>query len=208
MGCSFVFSEPFDMGLKKGYHTINKRKGGNAMKKTEFTTLVKLLITPVLMIVLGIALVARPDSASALVGKILGWVLIFMGGGLLMESLIVKDLTTGRILFCVVTLALGLWLVRNPLRLAAALGRIAGLLILVRAVRDITNAARWKCGMKYALISAIVGALLIVLPMTTSRAVWVILGILVVVLGVLIAVDRVKLGKLLPSGDDNIIDAQ
>ena len=177
MGCSFVFSEPFDMGLKKGYHTINKRKGGNAMKKTEFTTLVKLLITPVLMIVLGIALVVRPDSASA-------------------------------ILFCVVTLALGLWLVRNPLRLAAALGRIAGLLILVRAVRDIANAARWKCGMKYALISAIVGALLIVLPMTTSRAVWVILGILVVVLGVLIAVDRVKLGKLLPSGDDNIIDAQ
>ena len=51
------------------------------MKKTEFTTLVKLLITPVLMIVLGIALVVRPDSASALVGKILGWVLIFMGGG-------------------------------------------------------------------------------------------------------------------------------
>ena len=178
------------------------------MKKTDAATLVKLLLTPVLMVILGLALVIRPDTASALVGKILGWILILMGGGLLIESLAVKDVTTSRILFTVVTLALGVWLVRNPLRLAAALGRIAGLLILVRAVQDIVNATRWKCGMKYALISGIVGALLIVLPMTTSRVVWVVLGILVIVLGILTALDRLKLGKLLSSGDDNIIDAQ
>ena len=178
------------------------------MKKKDVQSMVRLMLTPVLMVILGIVLVVRPDSASALVGKVLGWVLLVVGIGLLVESIAVKELTTSRILFVVVAAALGLWLVRNPLRVAAALGRVAGLLILVRAVQDIINAARWKCGMKYALISAIVGALLIVLPMTTSRAVWVILGILVVVLGVLIAVDRVKLGKLLPSGDDNIIDAQ
>ena len=101
----------------------------------------------------------------------------------------------------------GSWLLRNPLRLAAALGRVAGLLILVRAIQDIINAAKWKCGMKYALLSAVIGGLLILLPMTTSRAVWVILGILVILVAVLMAIDRLKPGKLLGDGG-NVIDAQ
>lgn len=177
------------------------------MKKTDVQTLIRLLLTPVLMVILGIMLVLRPDSASALVGKVLGWVLLILGIGLVVESLIVKELNTSRVLFAAVAAALGLWLLRNPLSLAAALGRIAGLLILVRAVQDIINATRWKCGMKYALLSAIIGGLLILLPMTTSRAVWVIVGILVIVVGVLMAIDRLKPGKLLGDGG-NIIDAQ
>lgn len=177
------------------------------MKKTDVQTLIRLLLTPVLMIILGIMLVLRPDSASALVGKILAWVLLILGIGLVVESLIVKELNTSRVLFAAVAAALGLWLLRNPLSLAAALGRIAGLLILVRAVQDIVNAARWKCGMKYALLAAIIGGLLILLPMTTSRAVWVIVGILVIVVAVLMAIDRLKPGKLLGDGG-NIIDAQ
>ena len=175
------------------------------MKKKDVQSMVRLMLTPVLMVILGIVLVVRPDSASALVGKVLGWVLLVVGIGLLVESIAVKELTTSRILFVVVAAALGL--VRNPLRLAAALGRVAGLLILVRAVQDIINAARWKCGMKYALLSAIIGGLLILLPMTTSRAVWVIVGLLVIAVGVLMAIDRLKPGKLLGDGG-NIIDAQ
>ena len=176
------------------------------MKKKNMQSMVRLMLTPVLMVILGIVLVVRPDSASALVGKVLGWVLLVVGIGLLVESIAVKELTTSRILFVVVAAALGLWLVRNPLRLAAALGRVAGLLILVRAVQDIINAARWKCGMKYALLSAIIGGLLILLPMTTSRLVMVLLGLVVIVLGSLMAWDRLKLGKLLSDGDDGIID--
>ena len=177
------------------------------MKKTDAATLVRLMLTPVLMVILGIILVIRPDSASAVVGKVLGWVLMILGIGLVIESFAVRDLNTGRVLFAIVAAALGLWLLRNPLRLAAALGRIAGLLILVRAVQDIVNATRWKCGMKYALLSAIIGGLLILLPMATSRAVWVIVGLLVIAVGVLMAIDRLKPGKLLGDGG-NIIDAQ
>ena len=43
--------------------------------------------------------------------------------------------------------------------------------------------------------------------MTTSRAVWVIVGLLVIAVGVLMAIDRLKPGKLLGDGG-NIIDAQ
>jgi len=52
-----------------------------------------------------------------------------------------------------------------------------------------------------------IGGLLILLPMTTSRAVWVIVGLLVIAVGVLMAIDRLKPGKLLGDGG-NIIDAQ
>ena len=185
------------------------------MKKKDAAQLAKLLLTPVMMILLGIVLMVRPDSASALVGRIVGWILILLGGGLIISALRTKDTLAGKIFFAAVALAAGVWLVRNPLRMAAAIGRIAGLLILIRGVQDIINASRWKCGMRYALISAIVGAVLIVLPMTTSRAVWVIVGLLVMVLlgvlvtflGVLMALDRLKPGKLLSDGG-NIIDSQ
>ena len=56
-------------------------------------------------------------------------------------------------------------------------------------------------------VARLVGGLLILLPMTTSRAVWVIVGLLVIVVGVLMAIDRLKPGKLLGDGG-NVIDAQ
>ena len=175
--------------------------------KKNFTMYAKLLLTPLLMILLGVVLMVRPDSGSALVGKIGGWALILLGGGLILDSLLIHSALTGKILFAAAALAAGVWLVRNPLGLAAAIGRIAGVLILIRGVQDMINASRWKCGMRYALISAIVGAVLILLPMTTSRIVMVLLGLLVALLGVLMAWDRLKNGMPLSDGG-SIIDSQ
>ena len=177
------------------------------MKKKNLKTLAKLLLTPLLMILLGVVLMVRPDSASALVGKIAGWILIFLGGGMILDTMLSRIDMPGKVLFAAAALAAGVWLVRNPLRLAAAIGRIAGLLILVRGVQDMINASRWKCGYRYAILSTVVGAVLILLPMTTSRIVVVLLGILVTVLGVLMARDRLKIGKLLPDGEQ-IIDIE
>ena len=176
------------------------------MKKDKYLQMARLLLTPLVMILLGLLLLLRPDSASALVGRVIGWILVVIGGGLVLDSILVRDAMAGRILFAAVTLAVGVWLVRNPLRLAAMVGRIAGLLILIRAAQDIVNASRWNCGMRYAIVSALIGAVLIVLPMTTSRLVMVLLGLVVIVLGGLMAWDRLKLGKLLSDGDDGIID--
>ena len=153
----------------------------------NFSRYAKLLLAPLLVIVLGVVLMVRPDSGSALVGKVGGWALILLGGGLILDSLLIPSALTGKILFAAAALAAGVWLVRNPLGLAAAIGRIAAVLILIRGVQDMINASRWKCGMRYALISAIVGAVLILLPMTTSRIVMVLLGLLVALLGVLMA---------------------
>ena len=176
------------------------------MKKQKLLRLGKLMLTPMIMVLLGLLLVVRPDSGSALVGRVVGCILAVIGGGLILETLFWKDASTGKILFAAVTLAMGVWLLRNPLRLAAAIGRIAGLMILIRGVQDIINASRWKCSMRFAVIACLVGAVLILLPMTTSRVVMVLLGLLVMVLGGLMAWDRLKFGKLLSDGEGNIID--
>ena len=73
--------------------------------KKNFTMYAKLLLTPLLMILLGVVLMVRPDSGSALVGKIGGWALILLGGGLILDSLLIPSALTGKILFAAAALA-------------------------------------------------------------------------------------------------------
>ena len=46
-----------------------------AMKKQDIMPLVRLVLVPVLLILLGLILVVDPDTASALISKLLGYVL-------------------------------------------------------------------------------------------------------------------------------------
>ena len=52
------------------------------MKKDKFLQMARLLLTPLVMVLLGLLLLLRPDSASALVGRVIGWILvvIVLGG--------------------------------------------------------------------------------------------------------------------------------
>lgn len=176
------------------------------MKKQDAKLLVRLLLTPALLLILGVILVVRPDSASALIAKLLGWFLLLLGAGILLSAVAVREGLAGKVLFSMLCFAVGAWLLRNPLRLAAAIGRVAGLLILVRSVQDILNAIAWKHGMTYALIAAAAGVLLIVLPMTTSRLVMTFCGLALIFLAVMMGLDRFQLFRHMDGGPD-IIDA-
>ena len=85
--------------------------------------------------------------------------------------------------------------------LAAFIGRFIGLLIAARGIRDLS--------MGYsrilALITTAVGAVLVVLPMTTSRLVFSACGLVVLLIGIGMLMDRLKHNKYLDDGD--IIDA-
>ena len=74
------------------------------MKKDKFLQMARLLLTPLVMVLLGLLLLLRPDSASALVGRVIGWILVVIGGGLVLDSILVRDAMAGRILFAAVTL--------------------------------------------------------------------------------------------------------
>lgn len=176
------------------------------MKKQDIGLLVRLMLTPVLLAVLGVVLVLRPDSASALIAKVLGWLLVLLGGGTLLSAFLSREGAVGKVVFSVLCLAVGAWLLRNPLHLAAAIGRVAGLMILVRSVQDILSALQWKNGMTYALIAAAVGVLLIVLPMTTSLLVITLCGLVLVFLAVMMGLDRLRFFRHSGGGPD-IIDA-
>ena len=91
---------------------------------------------------------------------------------------------------------------RRKSQLRAAVLFIAGVALVV--VNNMYGAELTN-NMRSAIV--FIGGLLILLPMTTSRAVWVIVGMLVIAVGVLMAIDRLKPGKLLGDGG-NIIDAQ
>lgn len=178
------------------------------MKNQKMLTWIQLFLTPGLMILLGLILILHPDFGSALIAKILGWAITLAGVGCILSAIASRSGMAGKAAFAIVCLALGGWLLRSPLQLAAAIGRVAGILLLVRSVQDIMNAVQWKRGITYSLICAAVGVLLIVLPMTTSRLVMTALGVVVLLLGIAMLADRLKVRKRLDDSDDpNIIDA-
>lgn len=162
----------------------------------------QLLLTPVLMILLGVILLVRPDSASALVGTVLGWVLIAVGAVCALYAVKMRDLIILRALPAIACFAVGVWMLRHPLALAAALGRIAGLLIALQGVQDIINARRWNCGMRWAVIAVAVGVLLVLVPMTASRLVLGICGLVLIALGGVEGWARIRMGN---SGGESIV---
>lgn len=153
----------------------------------------QLLLTPVLMIVLGIILLVRPDSASALVGTVLGWGLIAMGAVCVVYAAIARDLVVLRALPALACFAVGVWMLRHPLALAVALGRIAGLFIALQGIQDIINAKRWKCGMSWAIAAVAVGVVLVLVPMTASRLVLGACGLALIAAGGVEAWGRIRL---------------
>ena len=98
-------------------------------------------------------------------------------------------------------------LTANPLVLAAWIGRIVGIIMAVRGIRDLLLHSSYGYSRILALITAAVGAVLVVLPMTTSRLVFSLCGLVVLFIGIGMLVDRLKQRKRLSGGDSNIIDS-
>ena len=175
------------------------------MKKDDILSLLRLLIAPVLVILLGLVLIVNPDSASALISKVLGWVIIAVAvNGI---SAIFNE--NGRISksICAVVLAVvGGWLVKNPLALAAWIGRIIGILLAIDGLQDIFELRRQGKSFLFSLIIAAVGVVLVLMPMTTSRIVFFLCGVVVLLIGVAMLIDRLKGKPRLKDGGD-IIDA-
>lgn len=179
------------------------------MKKQEIISLVKLLLAPVLVILLGLILIINPDSATALISKALGTVIILVGVGFGISAVFEKKGRAAKSIAAVVLAITGGWLVNNPLALAAWIGRIIGILLIIDGVQDIGELR--KCGMTFRmpLLVTVIGAVLLLVPMTTSRLVFALIGVVVLVVGVAMLLDRLKGKKRLnqPKNPD-IIDAE
>lgn len=185
------------------------------MKKMDIGKLVNTLGVPVLIIVLGCIMLFNPDSPSALIAKIIGWVLV-VGGGVYAVRIFSGRQKTGKTghFLAVAALALGIWMLCNPLVLASMLGRFLGILLLIRSLGDVYGFYRQKKAGSVgkppilSIITAVIGLILFFLPLSASRMVFSILGLVLICIGVAEAYDRLKGKRYLEAGSDpNIIDA-
>lgn len=177
------------------------------MKKNDILSLVSLLASPVALILLGSILLFCPDSVSVFAAKLLGWILLAVGVGFAVAAFTKPMGTAGNVLAAIVCLVLGSWLLKNPLLLAKSIGRFVGILLAIRGIRDFLQSG-YRQGKLLALVTAVLGVVLIALPMTTSRVVFSACGLVVLVVGIAMLVDRLRRRRL-PGGDNdpNIIDA-
>lgn len=167
------------------------------MKKQEIQSLLSLLALPIALMVVGTVLIFNPDSASALVSRLLGWGLILGGVGTLCFG------SYGRVFRGIGMICVGSFFLANPLTLAAFVGRVLGVLMALRGIREMMQGR----DSLLAALMAIVGVVLALLPMTTSRLVFIGCGVVAFAIGLLMLIRRLKQNNRLTGGKDDIIDA-
>lgn len=178
------------------------------MKKNDILPFLSRLLTPALLIALGITLLVNPDSASVLIAKVIGWILVAVGVGFGIAALTSRIGTSGKVFGAIVCIAIGSWLLNNPLALASGIGRFAGILLVIRGIQDIADAGKRHHGTTLAVLTTVLGAVLLLLPMTTSRVVFSLCGVVMLIIGAAMLVDRLKDRRRLNEPEDpNIIDA-
>lgn len=178
------------------------------MNKPEVQTRIRLLITPVVLMLLGLVLIFSPDSAAALLVRILGWILAAVGIGFGVAAVAMPGFLVSKVLGAVLCGLAGIWMISNPLALAAWVGRLAGFLLMIQGIQDLLY-LRCRIGsVLLPVLTTVLGVVLVLLPMTTSRLVFVCIGIAVLVTGILMMLERMRSWRRLQGPDDpNIIDA-
>lgn len=175
------------------------------MRKTEITGLVRVLAMPLLLILLGIILVLAPDTAAIVAARVISWILTAVGIGYAVAAFAGSGSRVLRIITAAFCLVLGSSLMINPLILAANLGRVLGIVLAFEGFQDLM---RHRSGRPMALLTLLSATILILAPMTASRLVFVLCGLLLLVIGIAQLLERLRRRKLTGgSGKSDIIDA-
>lgn len=176
------------------------------MKKKDFEYILNTFAMPVLLMALGLVLLVNPDSAAIVIAKLLGWILSASGIFYGIYALIGEERRrTGRIVTAVVCLVISSVLLVNPLILARNIGRVLGVLLAVEGAQILHK----NTGSRGLGILTLAGAVVLVLaPMTASRLVFSLCGLVLLCIGGAQLLERLKKKKLGKGSDKpDIIDA-
>ena len=176
------------------------------MKKKEFLSLAYELASPAALVLLGLILLFRPDTASVLISRLMGWGFFAVGLGFGIAAIASRGGDVGKIIGAVCCMAAGSFLIKNPLWLARGVGRVLGVFLMIRGGRDFFQ-SNFRGGKALSLVCAGLGVVLVVLPMTVSRWVFSLCGLVMAIVGAVMLLERLKERKYLDGGDPNIIDA-
>ncbi len=176
------------------------------MDKNRILPLVSQLLMPALVILCGLILICNPDSGSALVSGLLSAVLVICAVVCLLMALFGSGKKGKLFLTAAVSLIASRWLRNNPLGLAAGLSRILGICLLLGALGSFLK-SRTAGGKILSLAEAVLGVVLIVLPLFASRLVFMICGIVVTLLGLSMLAMVFRKGRYGKNDRPDIIDA-
>ena len=178
------------------------------MKKDRIMKLLNLVGIPVLATVLGLLLLINPDSATVMVAKALGWLLVIFGAGKAISMANKHTGTTGGWIVAAANVIIGVLVLKNPLLLAESLGKFLGILLVIRGVGDLRRSNYQKAKI-LAIVTLIVGAVLILMPMILTRTILRLCGLVVAVIGIVNIVEKLQEVKRLEDGRrPDIIDAE
>ncbi len=178
------------------------------MKRNDILSYISLLAFPLLLIVLGGVLALCPDVLSFLISRFLGWGIGLAGMGFLAAALLGRRGTFSKILWAMFAFAIGGYLIRHPLALASNLGMFLGIGLVIRGSRDVRVSRRGGFGRVLGIATVVLGAVLVLAPMTATRLVFSLCGVAMIVIGIVTGFERLRGRRYLEGGDDpNIIDA-
>ena len=175
-------------------------------------------ISAVFMVVLGLLLLVKPDFGSAAVGLIVGWGLIILCAISLIANLRTYPMFEASILlWSILGLIGGIYLVKNPLSLASLLGTGLGIFLLIQGLSALSEARlkrfvpRFYIGpLILGLVMLIFGIVLLIAPLSASQLIMSIAGVVLIICGgskLLLRMDYVRLTGPKPKAKSNIIDA-
>ena len=187
------------------------------MEKYTPAQLIRLLAAPAVTVLLGLILLFSPDTASALVGTLIAWACILsavgLGAGVIFGA---PGRKNSRILWAVICLFAGVWLLIKPLTVAKFLGRVLGIALMIRGAQSAADNIRYQNkklivsrGLILGAGTLVIGAVLALLPLASSRMFFNIIGIALICVGIAGGADKLRSRKLLDEGQDpNIIDVE
>lgn len=160
---------------------------------------------PAITVFLGLVLLLNPDSVTSLLGVVVGLVIALIGCALLISFFFGSTKDGLRLAGAIILMILGFSIVKSPLSLVSQFGRFMGVLLVLKSVRELTGEAELR-GKTLSVITGIVGLILILVPMSSSRLLISGCGCVVLLVGIGMLIDVRRQLKNPPK--DDIIDAQ
>lgn len=166
-------------------------------------------VKPALTILTGFVLIFRPGSLTTTLAWIVGLVIALVGAGKMVHffsgAKVQKDFWS--LAGAIILLVLGLSILKNPVSLEKQLSRIAGILLILQAVRGYVDPMAAHEQVTSTLM-CIAGAVLVLMPLVVPRLVVVICGVVVLVLGIGMVLDLLRGDSGCSGGNGEIIDAR
>lgn len=170
-------------------------------------TFIKHFASELFLVLCGAVLIFFPNSAVALVTKLMACILIGAGIIGVIKNLNRKTSDFGDWIWAIGYFLVGFFLISNPLAISDLAGRVLGLFLMITGMQKF-RAASYGSGKALGLVSLVSGVVLMVLPKTLINTLLGFCGIVLIVIGGINLIDKLRHDRYLDEGrDPNIIDA-